>query len=175
MCGGRPPGTRYPSPGVGAWLRQNGREDPRKEIGDMATIIYVGNLPANASESQVRDLFEQYGPVHSVEMVADDESGEADHFAFVGMDREDAEVAIEELDGVDLEGHPLQVNEAGEASPPDDDWDDVAWDDEDWEEDQRPRVPRRGDRRDEDRRGPRRREARRRVGGRGARDPRLPE
>jgi len=83
----------------------------------MATIIYVGNLPFNASETEVRELFEQHGTVHSVNLMTDRETGRPRGFGFVEMDESEAEAAIKELDGADLSGRTLRVNEAKERGP----------------------------------------------------------
>lgn len=74
--------------------------------------IYVGNLPFNATEEQVRSTFEAHGPVLSVKLVSDRETGRPRGFAFVEMDDDPAEVAIRELNGVNLGGRNLKVNEA---------------------------------------------------------------
>ncbi len=74
--------------------------------------IFVGNLPFRASEDEVRDLFTQYGTVHSVNLINDRETGRPRGFGFVEMDENAAENAIESLDGVDFGGRNLQVNEA---------------------------------------------------------------
>jgi len=74
--------------------------------------IYVGNLPYSASESEVRQLFEEHGTVHSVKLISDRETGRPRGFGFVEMDEEGADKAIAALDGYDLSGRNLRVNEA---------------------------------------------------------------
>ncbi len=76
--------------------------------------IYVGNLSFNSTEDEVRDLFEQHGAVHSVKLVADRETGRPRGFGFVQMDRTEGDAAIEELNGIELGGRTLRVNEARE-------------------------------------------------------------
>jgi RNA recognition motif-containing protein len=76
--------------------------------------IYVGNLPFSADESQVRQLFEQHGTVESVALINDRETGRPRGFGFVEMPRADAQRAIQSLNGKEMGGRPLRVNEAQE-------------------------------------------------------------
>src|SRR5918998_4069669 len=76
--------------------------------------IYVGNLPFTADEAQVRQLFEQHGTVESVALINDRETGRPRGFGFVEMPRADAQRAIQSLNGKDMGGRPLRVNEAQE-------------------------------------------------------------
>ena len=86
----------------------------------MATNIYVGNLSYDSNEQSLRDLFEQYGAVHSVKMIEDRETGRPRGFGFVEMESDGAQAAIQALNGADLDGRALKVNEAKprEARPP---------------------------------------------------------
>ncbi len=81
------------------------------------TSIYVGNLPFSATEDEVRAHFEAFGTVHSVKMIADRETGRPRGFGFVEMDQEAAAAAIQALNGKDMGGRPLRVNEAQERAP----------------------------------------------------------
>ncbi|MGH8372987.1 MAG: RNA recognition motif domain-containing protein [Gammaproteobacteria bacterium] len=81
------------------------------------TSIYVGNLPFTASEEEVRSKFEQYGAVQSVKLISDRETGRPRGFGFVEMDQGAAQKAIQELNGKDMGGRPLRVNEAQESQP----------------------------------------------------------
>jgi RNA recognition motif-containing protein len=74
--------------------------------------IYVGNLPFSADENAVRDLFAQHGTVESVALIMDRETGRPRGFGFVEMPRADAARAIQNLNGHDMGGRPLKVNEA---------------------------------------------------------------
>ena len=74
--------------------------------------IYVGNLPFSADEAAVRSLFEQHGTVESVALINDRETGRPRGFGFVEMPRADAARAIQALNGSDMGGRPLKVNEA---------------------------------------------------------------
>jgi cold-inducible RNA-binding protein len=75
--------------------------------------LYVGNLPFSVSESEVEDMFRQIGVVESTNLVTDRDTGRSRGFAFVEMDsREAAEAAIAELNGREIDGRALTVNEA---------------------------------------------------------------
>ncbi len=76
--------------------------------------IYVGNLSFSATEDEVRDLFGQYGEVQSVKLISDRETGRPRGFGFVEMDDDAAEAAIGALNGQDLGGRTLRINEARE-------------------------------------------------------------
>ena len=83
----------------------------------MSKSIYVGNLPWSSTEEQVRDLFAEYGNVHSVKLVNDRETGRARGFGFVEMDDAEAQAAIEALDNHNFGGRTLRVNEAKPRAP----------------------------------------------------------
>ena len=75
--------------------------------------IYVGNLAYNATDEELRSAFEAFGQVTSVKIVRDRDSGRSRGFAFVEMeDGEGAQNAVAELNGKDLKGRNLVVNEA---------------------------------------------------------------
>lgn len=78
------------------------------------TTIYVGNLPFDATEDQVRELFQPHGDVQSVKLVNDRETGRSRGFCFVDMPAEAATTAIEAVNGKNLNGRPLRVNPAQE-------------------------------------------------------------
>ncbi len=78
--------------------------------------IYVGNLPYSASENDVRELFAQYGEVLSVRLITDRDTGRAKGFGFVEMNGNDADNAIEALNGLAYGGRNLRVNEALERN-----------------------------------------------------------
>lgn len=78
----------------------------------MSKKVYVGNLSFNATEQQVRDLFAEYGTVDSVSWITDRDTGRFRGFAFVEMENSAAAAAIKALDGADLDGRALKVNEA---------------------------------------------------------------
>lgn len=77
------------------------------------TNIYVGNLPYDVSEENLRRAFERFGNVSSVRVISDQSTGQAKGFAFVTMPRmEDAEEAIANLNNQDMNGRRIAVNEA---------------------------------------------------------------
>jgi len=76
--------------------------------------IYVGNLSFEATTEDVRGAFEAFGAVHDVSLISDRVTGKLKGFGFVEMDNEAAVTAIENLNGKDLGGRALTVNEAHE-------------------------------------------------------------
>ena len=79
----------------------------------MSTRLFVGNLPFETSELDLRDLFGQSGQIVEVKVVTDRETGRSRGFAFVEMSNADeAGKAIADLNGRDFGGRTLKVNEA---------------------------------------------------------------
>ncbi|MGA3213742.1 MAG: RNA-binding protein [Terriglobales bacterium] len=77
------------------------------------TNIFVGNLSFQTSQDELTSAFSQYGNVERVNVVTDRDSGQPRGFAFVEMtERSDAEKAIASLNGADLNGRTMTVNEA---------------------------------------------------------------
>jgi RNA recognition motif-containing protein len=76
--------------------------------------LYVGNLPFNTTEADLRQLFEQHGSVDSVNVITDRETGRSRGFGFVEMDGESADAAMKALDGFEMDVRALRVNEAHE-------------------------------------------------------------
>ncbi len=75
--------------------------------------IYVGNLARETTEDDLRTAFEAFGEVENTNVIKDKYSGESKGFGFVEMpSKEEAEKAIEELNGKDLQGNPISVNVA---------------------------------------------------------------
>ncbi len=74
--------------------------------------IFVGNLPFTATEAQVRTLFEKHGTVASVSLINDRETGRPRGFGFVEISDEGLAPAIESLDGYEMDGRALKVNQA---------------------------------------------------------------
>lgn len=74
--------------------------------------IYVGNLPFTATDAEIRTLFSQHGTVESVSLPTDRDTGRPRGFGFVEMNQADAARAIQNLNGQDLGGRALRVNEA---------------------------------------------------------------
>ncbi len=84
----------------------------------MGTRLYVGNLPFSAEDDTVRSLFEQNDrTVSEVKLITDRETGRPRGFGFVEMaSSEDADNAIRELNGFEIDGRQLTVNEARERT-----------------------------------------------------------
>src|SRR6266436_9982543 len=79
----------------------------------MSTKLFVGNLSCNTTENQLQDLFAAHGPVTEVDMIMDKFSGKPRGFAFVTMEtKEGADAAVKALNGKDIDGRALTVNEA---------------------------------------------------------------
>jgi RNA recognition motif-containing protein len=74
--------------------------------------LYVGNLPFTATESQVRELFEKHGEVGSVALINDRETGRPRGFGFVEISESGMAAAIKALDGHQMDGRAINVNEA---------------------------------------------------------------
>jgi RNA recognition motif-containing protein len=84
----------------------------------LVTNIYVGNLAFAATDEDLRSAFEQFGDVTSVNIIMDRETGRSRGFAFVEMSNsEQANEAIESLDGKDIAGRSVRVNEARPREP----------------------------------------------------------
>jgi RNA recognition motif-containing protein len=83
----------------------------------MAKSIYVGNLSYDSNEDSLRTLFEQYGDVVSAKVITDRDTGRSRGFGFVEMEGEDCQNAIQALDGYELDGRSLKVNEAKPREP----------------------------------------------------------
>jgi RNA recognition motif-containing protein len=79
----------------------------------METKLFVGNLSWDVSESALQEAFSQHGPVSEVKVVMDRDTGKPRGFAFVTMGtKEAADAAIKAMNGAELQGRALTVNEA---------------------------------------------------------------
>jgi len=79
--------------------------------------IYVGNLNYKVVEDELKEIFEEYGAVSKVRIINDRETGKSRGFAFVTMDDDqEGEKAIEALNGADMDGRTLKVNQAIEKN-----------------------------------------------------------
>ena len=78
----------------------------------MAKKLYVGNLPFTATEDSVRELFAKHGTIVSVNIITDRDTGRPRGFGFVEM--EDTAAAKEQLDGYEMDGRALRVDNAQE-------------------------------------------------------------
>ena len=89
----------------------------RDEDYKLSKKIYIGNLPFSSTEDELRAVFERHGRVESVNVITDRDSGRPRGFAFVEMDEASAaDDAIRALDGSELGGRSLRVNEAQDRS-----------------------------------------------------------
>lgn len=102
------PSTMAPSGGGSSYAHSGQIEHEA-----MNTRLYVGNLSFNTNAEGVRTAFQEFGTVSDVHLVSDRETGRSRGFAFVTMGSpEEAQKAIEGMDGRTLDGRPLRVNEA---------------------------------------------------------------
>jgi RNA recognition motif-containing protein len=75
--------------------------------------IYVGNIPYSATDADLQQLFEAHGSVTSARIIIDKMSGRSKGFGFVEMpDNDEAQKAIDAINGSDFQGRPLRVNES---------------------------------------------------------------
>ncbi len=78
----------------------------------MAKSLYVGNLPWSISEEDLRQAFEAHAPVISARIISDRETGRSRGFGFVEVEDNDAPKVVKEMNGFELGGRSLMVNEA---------------------------------------------------------------
>ena len=84
----------------------------------MMKRIYVGNLSYRTSENEIRQQFEKFGTVNQVNIITDRETGRSKGFAFVEMQNDnEAEDAIQAMNGVEMGDRALAVNEARPQEP----------------------------------------------------------
>ena len=74
--------------------------------------LYVGNLSFSTGESELKAAFEAHGTVHSAAVIMDRETNQSRGFGFVEMDDAEADIATTKMNGADLDGRELKVNEA---------------------------------------------------------------
>lgn len=84
----------------------------------MAKKIYVGNLPWSTTSATLETLFGAHGAVRSAEVISDRETGRSRGFGFVEMETDEAcQAAIQALNGAEVDGRAITVNEARERAP----------------------------------------------------------
>lgn len=83
----------------------------------MSKKIFVGNLPFSTTSETLKETFAAYGEVISAKVVTDRVSGRSRGFGFVEMPSAEADAAISALNGSELEGRPLRVDQANERPP----------------------------------------------------------
>jgi len=76
------------------------------------TKLYVGNLPFTATEESIRTLFAPHGTVEKISLINDRDTGRPRGFGFVEMSNSDASRAMQALNGKELDGRALKINEA---------------------------------------------------------------
>jgi RNA recognition motif-containing protein len=76
--------------------------------------LYVGNLPWRTTDAELEDIFAAHGTVQSAVVITDRETGRSRGFGFVEMDDNGATAAIDALDGFEISGRALRVNEAND-------------------------------------------------------------
>ena len=82
----------------------------------MKKKLYVGNLSFQTTENELKDLFAQSGPVETVRIITDRDTGRSKGFGFIEME-EGADHAIAQLNGKEFNGRALTVNEAKPMNP----------------------------------------------------------
>jgi RNA recognition motif-containing protein len=86
----------------------------------MGRKLYVGNLPYSANEDSLRETFSQCGNVDSATVITDRDTGQSKGFGFVEMASDgEAQKAIQELNGANIDGRQIKVNEARPKAPRD--------------------------------------------------------
>ena len=78
----------------------------------MTKKLYVGNLSFQTTEDELSNLFTQVGAVESVRIITDRDTGRSRGFGFIEMGDEDADKAVNQFNGTDMDGRALTVNEA---------------------------------------------------------------
>jgi RNA recognition motif-containing protein len=79
---------------------------------ELTKKLYVGNLPFSTTEEDLREAFGKHGTVESINVITDRETGRPRGFAFIEMDASGADAAKEALDGQELGGRNIRVDEA---------------------------------------------------------------
>ncbi|MFQ5431727.1 MAG: RNA recognition motif domain-containing protein [Nitrospinota bacterium] len=79
--------------------------------------IFVGNLAYSVTQADLQTLFEEFGAVQSAALITDRETGRSRGFGFVEMDNADADAAIKALNGKDIGGRNIKVNQAEDRKP----------------------------------------------------------
>lgn len=79
--------------------------------------LYVGNLPWSTADADLEELFGGVGEVVSARVITDRDTGRSRGFGFVEMNQEGGQRAVSELNGHEIDGRALRVNEANEQKP----------------------------------------------------------
>ena len=78
----------------------------------MHAKLFVGNLSWNVDDAQLEELFREYGEVESARVITDRDTGRSRGFGFVELDVPDVAAVISALNGREVDGRPIRVNEA---------------------------------------------------------------
>jgi RNA recognition motif-containing protein len=78
----------------------------------MRVKLFVGNLPWSVGDTDLEDLFSPHGEVQSARVITDRDTGRSRGFGFVEMDAKDVAAVISAVNGREIDGRPLRVNEA---------------------------------------------------------------
>jgi RNA recognition motif-containing protein len=78
----------------------------------MFVKLFVGNLPWSVSDAELEDLFSAHGEVRSARVITDRDTGRSRGFGFVELETNDVAAAIGAVNGLEVDGRPLRVNEA---------------------------------------------------------------
>jgi RNA recognition motif-containing protein len=106
------------APGRSQGLRRIPFGPGARQDNELSNKLYVGNIAFSSTEAELRELFGRHGAVESVAVVTDRQTGQSRGFAFVEMeDGHGAQEAIRALDGTDLGGRTIKVNEAKDRGP----------------------------------------------------------
>lgn len=90
-------------------------DDAQNSRRNMSKKIFVGNLSYQTTEGDLSNLFEQVGQVESVNIITDRDTGRSKGFGFLEMGEEEADKAIAQFNGAELNGRSITVNEARSA------------------------------------------------------------
>lgn len=83
-----------------------------KEVNPIVKKLYIGNLPYEYNNLRLEEMLSKYGTIESASVIMDRSTGRSKGFGFVEIDNEGANKAISELDGKEVDGRTLKVNEA---------------------------------------------------------------
>jgi RNA recognition motif-containing protein len=84
----------------------------------MGTKLFVGGLSWNTGDNELRDAFERFGAVEDAKVITDRDTGRSRGFGFVTFGSgDDAQSAMQAMDGTELDGRNIKVNEAQERAP----------------------------------------------------------
>ena len=105
------------SPLIGGWLSEERFFDHATHVKESHMNMYIGNLAYNVTEEDLTEAFSEFGNVESVNIIKDRFSGQSKGFGFVDMpDNSEADKAIKALNGKDIKGRDIKVNQANQKT-----------------------------------------------------------